>query len=269
VLQQKFPDTAPSAFRGWLKQERIANGHFLATSLTQEVDPESLRVLPKWTSLESDVKQLYKDRDIVVVEKPAGLLSVSTEKEKERTLLGVLKRAFRKKVYPVHRLDKETSGVMVFALHKNAQQQWKELFSHHQIERHYMAVLEGSLLEEEGRWESYLYEDASYFVHETQDTKKGKKAITHFAVIGRGKHCTLVDLRLETGRKNQIRVQAAARGFPVRGDRKYGKGKSTEKRLCLHAYSLGFVHPHSKKKMRFSIAVPSFFGSLVRKRSLK
>jgi len=269
ILKERYPDSTPSTFKGWIKQERVLAGYFLVTSLTEEAEPASVRVLPKWSLLESNVKQLYSDRDIIVVEKPVGLLSVSTEKETQRTLLGVLKREFRKKMYPVHRLDKETSGVMVFAFHKEAQEKFKDIFSRHEIERHYMAVLEGVLPEEEGRWESYLYEDPAFFVHETTDVKKGQRAVTHFSVVGRGKNCTLVEFRLETGKKNQVRVQAAARGFPIRGDVKYGKGKSVEKRMCLHAYYLSFIHPFSQKRLRFSIAVPPIFGSLVKKRSIK
>jgi tRNA pseudouridine32 synthase/23S rRNA pseudouridine746 synthase/23S rRNA pseudouridine1911/1915/1917 synthase len=199
------------------------------------------------------LKIYFEDRHLIVIEKPAGLLSVKTHYDTDNTAHALLKE-YRKpsKVYPVQRLDRETSGVMVFALTEEARDGLKDQLEKRTVEREYLAAVAGTVSEEEGSWSSYLYEDANYVVHSTPDPKRGKLATTHFQVLERRKGYTLLSVRLETGRKNQIRVHASEAGHPILGDEKYGfSGKNPIKRLGLHATFLSFIHPITGKKLSF------------------
>ena len=135
---------------------------------------------------------------------------------------------------------------MLFALSEKGKEACKALFEKHDLQRVYYALIEGHLAQETGTWRSYQYEDAAYYVHNTDDPEKGKLAITHYRVKVRGRHNSLVELTLETGRKNQIRVHCTAAGHPIVGDKKYGS-QVTAKRLCLHAHLLAFRRPLHRK----------------------
>lgn len=228
---------------------------------------------------------LYEDRDILVVEKVSGLLTVSSEKVRENTAYFLLNNYVRKgnakapqRVFVVHRLDRDTSGVLVFAKSEKAkhflQDQW------HKFEKTYYAVVEGSPPEREGLIESYLAENRIHKMYSTPDKKRGKLARTGYRVLKEGQGNTLLEIDLLTGRKNQIRVHLADLGCPVVGDKKYRceeRNETTDKttppsaanrkrpRLALHSASLTLVHPFSKKKMTFDTIIPPYFESLVRK----
>jgi RluA family pseudouridine synthase len=207
---------------------------------------------------------LYEDDDILVVSKASGLLSVASEAEKEETALKYLNEYLRAKkkqqrVHPVHRLDRDTSGVMMFAKNFKTKEKLKLKFAAHDIERTYVAVVEGRLSPSRGTVRSYLYEDATYTVRTTEDENLGKKAITHFQVMDAGDHFTMVEVTLETGRKNQIRVHLASLGHPVAGDTKYGARTNPLGRLGLHAQLLGFDHPATGKHMVFTAPLPDVF----------
>jgi len=152
--------------------------------------------------------------------------------------------------------------VMVFALSDAGYIGLKKLFEAHDIEREYVAIVEGVLQPKEGSFKSYLYEDAAYRVHETQDSTKGRLAITHYQVIGASSRFSRLKLNLETGRKNQIRVHCQQAGHPVVGDIKYGAHSNPIRRLALHAALLAFVHPVTKKKITFRSNTPAEFERL-------
>jgi tRNA pseudouridine32 synthase/23S rRNA pseudouridine746 synthase/23S rRNA pseudouridine1911/1915/1917 synthase len=207
---------------------------------------------------------LYEDDDLVIVNKPSGLLSVSTAFEKGETMHALLKTHYKpRKVFVVHRLDQDTSGVMVFALNEKTSEKLKELFEAHAIERAYTAVVEGQFSSPAGTWQSFQYEDSQYHVHETEDQGLGRLAITHYQTVASTKRYSWLVFRLETGRKNQIRVHCESAGFPVVGDKKYGAQSNPVKRLCLHAHLLAFLHPFSKKSLRFEVPVPEEFYRLI------
>ena len=211
-----------------------------------------------------DFPILYEDDDLVVVEKPSGLLSVSAAFEKEETAHALLKVHFYpRKVYIVHRLDQDTSGVMLFALNEVSCEKLKAQFEAHAIERAYTAIVEGHVDKLSGTWESYQFEDKQYKVHETDEAGKGRLAITHFKTLAATKRYSLLQFRLETGRKNQIRVHCAAADHPIAGDKKYGAKTNPLKRLSLHAHLLAFQHPISRKKMHFEAPPPEPFSRLV------
>ena len=207
---------------------------------------------------------LHEDKDIIVVVKPVGLLTIGTDREKSRTAHYLLNDYVRKgnpkshnRVYVVHRLDKDTSGVLVFAKSEIAkrflQDNWEE------TEKHYLAIVHGQLIEKEGTISSYLVENKAQRVYSTHDAAKGKLSHTAYKVSEESKRFSLIDIRLLTGRKHQIRVHFAEKGHPVAGDRKYGEKARGSKRLALHARSISFNHPFNHKLMTFDTGLPDDF----------
>lgn len=258
-LEEWFPDCSRSTIRSWIKVGRVLIDGKKATRIDQQLLPGRIvEIVKKQHKVAGRVKLLYRDSEIVVLDKPSGLLSVATEKESEDTLHALLKQEF-KKIYVIHRLDQETSGVILFALTENAFHRLKQLFKEHSILREYEAIVEGIVEGDEGSWENYLWEDKQYKMHVTNDHKKGERAVTHWKVEGRSKGYTKLTLTLETGKKNQIRVQAAYAGHPVAGDKKYGAKLERFKRLALHAKKLELVHPVLDKVMKFTSKPPEWF----------
>lgn len=211
---------------------------------------------------------LYEDKDILVVDKPAGLLTVATEREKSRTAHSILTDYFRtgcgrsrKRIFVVHRLDRDTSGVLIFAKSEEAkfrlQDRWK------QTEKKYLAVVYGKCEKSSGTITTYLAEDKAYKVYSTSDSTKGKFAQTAYTVLRVIKGLSLLELALLTGRKNQIRVHLAGIGHPIVGDAKYGKADEPPSRMALHSRSISFKHPFSNKQLTFESKVPEFFTTLV------
>lgn len=259
ALTLQFPESSKSSLRSWLKEARISvNGTVVQLPHFTINQGDELALSPKKRTLEKGLLLLYEDEDLVVVDKPAGLLSVATAFEEKETVHAILKRHYRpKKVYVVHRLDQETSGIFLFALTEKAYHALKKLFEIHQLERCYTAVVEGMVTSSSGTWRSYLHEDASYYVHSSPDpSQNGELAITHFTLQKQSKHYSTLQLKLETGKKNQIRVQCRDAGYPIVGDKKYGAVTNPLKRLCLHAHLLAFAHPTTGKLMRFESPVP-------------
>jgi tRNA pseudouridine32 synthase/23S rRNA pseudouridine746 synthase/23S rRNA pseudouridine1911/1915/1917 synthase len=163
----------------------------------------------------------------------------------------------------VHRLDRETSGVMLFAYTASARDSIKEQFEKRSVEKTYVAIVQGRMDEKKGTWESFLEEDKSYFVASTGSEKKGKLAITHYDVIAENSRYSCLKLKPQTGRKNQLRVHCSEAGFPIIGDKKYGKVSNPIRRLCLHSQSIRFNHPSLKKRMVFDVSLPEDFQKLI------
>lgn len=212
---------------------------------------------------------IYEDDDILVVNKGYGLLSVGTgSSKKEATAYDILKDYVKKKhpankIFVVHRLDRDTSGLMMFAKNPEAQQAMQHNWKNMVISRTYVALVEGIVREADGTVSSNLGETSRYEVYSTTEEGMGKPAVTHFRVLGRGGGYTLMEFSLETGRKNQIRVHARDMGHPIVGDRKYGAKASPIKRLALHARTLRFAHPVTRKDMNFELPIPSKFIGLM------
>ena len=211
---------------------------------------------------------LYEDRDILVVDKVNGLLTVSNEKIRENTAYYRLNTYVRKgnqksrnRVFIVHRLDRDTSGIIVFAKNENAKRYLQEKWQG--FEKKYYAVVHGTLPMKEGVLTSYLAENRAHKMYSVDDPQKGKLAKTGYKVLRESKKYSLLEIDLLTGRKNQIRVHFAEKGCPVAGDKKYGEKIKGIKRLTLHAASITILHPYTKEKMTFKTKVPAYFESLV------
>ena len=211
---------------------------------------------------------LYEDRDILVVDKVNGLLTVANDKERENTAYYLLNEYVRKgnrksrnRIFIVHRLDKDTSGVIVFAKHEKAKRYLQDKWQ--RFEKKYYAVVHGTLSKKTGVITSYLVENSIHKMYSVDDPEKGKLAKTGYKVLKESKNYSLLEIDLLTGRKNQIRVHFAEKGCPVAGDKMYGKKEKGIKRLTLHAASLTILHPHTKAEMTFEAKVPAYFYSLV------
>jgi tRNA pseudouridine32 synthase/23S rRNA pseudouridine746 synthase/23S rRNA pseudouridine1911/1915/1917 synthase len=211
---------------------------------------------------------LYEDRDLLVVDKASGLLTVSTDKVSERTAYYLLTNYVRKgnpksrhRVFVVHRLDRDTSGVVVFAKTPHAknylQKEWPR------FQKRYGAVVHGRLPKKQGVITSYLAENRARKMYSVDDPARGKLARTAYKVLGTSHKYSLLEIDLLTGRKNQIRVHLADKGCPVVGDKKYGTGEKGIKRLMLHAASITLVHPHSEETMTFTAEMPAYFETLM------
>ena len=259
-LQQMAPQTSKTEIRSWLKQGRVLVDGIVEKNADASIGTGQVISLSKRKKFAAEgVEILYEDRDFVVIDKPVGLLSVSTHFQKEQTAHAILKSYYQKPVEVVHRLDQDTSGVLLFARHEKAKEELKKLFEVHAIERCYIAIVEGQPKEQSGTWKSFLQERPDYRVQEVEADEGGQLAITHYVWKGSKGRYSWLELQLETGKKNQIRVHCQAAGFPIVGDRKYGATSNPLKRLGLHAHTLYFVHPFTKKRMQIVSPLPDAF----------
>jgi 23S rRNA pseudouridine1911/1915/1917 synthase len=262
-LKKKFPDCSNRTIASWIKNERILidgkptkkNSHYLTKD-------QNLTFLSKEKILHSNIKLIYEDSFFLIVEKPTNILSVPLDTPNSINVLKILRSTYNtKNIFAVHRIDKETSGLLVYTKSFIALEKLKEIFKRHDIKRKYFAIVEGFFPENEGKWESYLKEDQDLKVR-SAPKEEGLLAITHFKTLYQNKNYSFLSLTLETGKKHQIRVQLAERGFPVVGDKRYGSDVNPIKRMALHAYLLEFSHPFTKKKMSFFSPLPKDFFSL-------
>ena len=223
---------------------------------------------PSGKHLPGGLAILHEDRDIIVVDKPAGLLTISTKREKSRTAYFILTDYVRKgiaksrnRIFIVHRLDRETSGILIFAKNDEAkfrlQNQWPD------TKKQYLAVVHGCCEKRADKITTYLAENRAYGVYTTDDARNGKLAHTAYKVLKETRDFSLLEVNLLTGRKHQIRVHLAGIGHPVVGDERYGKEHKRYQRLALHARSISFKHPFSGESMTFETKVPVFFTTLV------
>jgi RluA family pseudouridine synthase len=223
---------------------------------------------PTTRNLQRGLTLLYEDREILVVNKPAGLLTMATDSEKTRTAYFILTdyvrrghRRSRNRIFIVHRLDRETSGILIFAKTIEAklhlQQHWDT------TEKNYLAVVHGRMEKKTEVISSYLAENKAHLVYSTSDRSKGRLARTAYRLLGQTKDFALLEVDLLTGRKHQIRVHLAGIGHPVVGDTKYGKDNREYRNLALHARSLSVTHPVTGERLAFEAAAPAHFKQLI------
>ncbi|MFZ2490318.1 MAG: RluA family pseudouridine synthase [Thermoanaerobaculia bacterium] len=270
VLQDRFPESSKTTLRSMLQGDRVrVNGVPERDAKRMIESTDAVEVAPRTTRpLDPRIRIMFEDSDLVVIDKAFGLLSVPSPEMRFETAETFLNTHYggsaeNVRVHHVHRLDRDTSGVLVFARNTFTRDRLKQLFEAHEIDRVYVAIVFGKLRESSGTFRSFLAEDRHLRVRSVADASEGKEAITHYRTVASGRRYSILELRLETGRRNQIRVHLAEAGHPIVGDMMYGNGRDPElARLALHARDLGFVHPRSGTKMSFTADVPRTFRDL-------
>lgn len=207
---------------------------------------------------------VFEDKDLIVIDKHAGMLSIATDNKLEETAYNMLSKHVKSqgntnKIFVVHRLDRETSGLMMFAKSEQVQQILQKNWAEIVTERSYIAIVEGTPEKKEGTITSYLRESKALIVYSSQNPKDGTKAVTNYQVMRMNKNFAMLKVSLETGKKNQVRVHMQDIGHPVVGDKKYGSRISPIGRLGLHAWILAFKHPTNGELLKFETAIPRKF----------
>ncbi len=273
-VQEKMPDRSRTDLKSWLRHGHMRVDGMVTSAFDAPVGQGvkvEVNVSRPFVVLRHPRLQLvYEDNDVIVINKGYGLLSVGTQSHrKEETAYDILRDYVKNqnpanKLYVVHRLDRDTSGLMMFAKTEEAQENLRHNWNNMVLDRLYVALLEGYVKEDSGFVKSRLAENTQFVVYSTEEPGEGKLAVTRFNVLKRANGLSLVEFSLDTGRKNQIRVHASEMGHPISGDRKYGAKESRLHRLCLHARTLRFAHPITRKDMRFETPVPSKFSDAVK-----
>lgn len=270
-VSEKVDGRSRTSVKSWLRHGQIMVDGKVTTAFDTPVLPGSVvnvNTSRQFITLRHPrLRLVYEDDDVIVIEKGYGLLSVGIPgagKKKVETAYDIVREYLKKKnpankLFVVHRLDRDTSGLMMFAKTEEAMETLRHNWNNFVLERYYVALLEGIVNDDEGIIKSYLAENSQYMVYSTQEGNEGKLAVTRYRVLRRAHGMTLVEFALSTGRKNQIRVHAAEMGHPISGDRKYGAKSSRAGRLCLHARTLRFAHPVTRKDMNFESPVPREF----------
>jgi 23S rRNA pseudouridine1911/1915/1917 synthase len=250
-----------------LKQGRVRVNGSPCRRLAQPVAAGDIIQIGERTAprkLRQGFKTVFEDEDLIIVEKPVGLLTVGTHHERERTAYAYLRdyvklHSAKRKIFIVHRLDKFVSGLLVFAKSEETKAKLQAQFKAHSIQRKYWAIVEGRVQSDRGTIRSLLAEDQNRRMHSTEDPSSGKEAVTHYRVLSRLSNLTILEVRLETGRKNQIRAHLSEMGHPIVGDRAYGSRIDPMRRMGLHAFCLGFKHPRDGRTILFKTEPPSEF----------
>jgi len=270
-LYESFPDRSRKSIKSLLEQKQIMIRNQIVTRfdypLAPGMDVIILKKKPSQNMTLRKMNLLYEDEHLLVIEKSAGLLSVATEKENEETAFSILKRYVKKshhheELYIIHRLDRDTSGIMMFAKSKEIQQKLQDNWENAVTKRIYYAVVEGHVKNAEGEIVSCLKENKSLMVYSSKTPGDGQKAVTRYRVLKSNARYSLLEVSLQTGRKNQIRVHLQDIGHSIAGDKKYGAATDPLGRLGLHAGILEFLHPATGKCMHFETPVPAVMERL-------
>lgn len=269
-----MPDAKRTTVKDYLKHHQVRiNGNVTTrfdADLAQGDKVEVNTTREFQTFSHPRLKIVYEDDDIIVADKGYGLLSMGTDKVKDGTAYSILREYVkrkdpRNKLFIIHRLDRDTTGLIMFAKTMEAKETMQHNWNNMVLERRYVAVVEGTLDPPEGEIRSYLAENSAHEVYSTTTPGEGQLAVTYYKTLRTRAPYSLVELQLATGRKNQIRVHMKEKGHPISGDHRYGAKPSPIHRLCLHAATLRFVHPITRRDMNFSSPLPAGFIRMVGK----
>lgn len=269
-----LPDHKPTKLKSLLRHNQLAINGVPSTQFDMPVSAGD----QLWVNFDRSfqifshprIKLVYEDNDIIVVDKGYGVLSTAAGKPSDDTVYNIVKkyaRGFSDKanVYVVHRLDRDTSGLMLLTRTKQARDKLISNWNNMVIDRKYIAIVEGKVEQKEGTVKSFLAENPDTFeMYSTDDKKLGRLAVTRYRVVEQGSRFAMVELEIKTGRKNQIRVHMHDLGNPVSGDRKYGGHPSPINRIALHATTLAIVHPITGKAVTFTSPVPDNFLKMIK-----
>jgi 23S rRNA pseudouridine1911/1915/1917 synthase len=270
-LQVKMPEKSRNSIKSFLAHRQILVDNQSVTQYNhplrsgQLVSVVSGKVPQKISH--NGVRVLFEDRDLIVVEKRAGLLTMSTGKAGEQTVYNLMSEHVKKEdpkglIFILHRLDRDTSGVLMFAKSEDAQRRLQDNWDNAILNRKYIAVVEGVVEQDNGTISSWLKENKNYQMYSSPVDNGGQHAITHYKVLKRSRYYSMLELSLETGRKNQIRVHMQDLGHSIVGDKKYGAKQNPIGRLGLHAHILAFKHPYTRQNLSFESFIPKNFLSL-------
>lgn len=277
-LLQKQSKLGRNSVKAILARGQVTVNDRVVTEYNCPLAPGQTVIIRKDKAVEGPVfvglSILHEDEDIIVIQKNAGLLSIASPQENDMTAYRQLMAHVRIKdpksrVFVVHRLDRDTSGVMMFAKSERVQQLLQNSWQDTVKERTYIALVEGKIKKTEGTISSWLKESSTLKMYSSHRPNDGQHAVTHYKVIQSNSNFTLSEVRLETGRKNQIRVHMQDIGHPIVGDKKYGSKSNAIKRLGLHAQVLAFIHPTKGQLLRFESDIPKSFLTLFRQSSTK
>lgn len=262
-LKKMFSNLSKNSVKSLLHNEKVFVNGNMTTKYNYELNAGDIVEIREKVAKNIDI--IYEDKDIIVINKPSGLLTVATEKEKNKTAYHLVMEYLKKKnknnrIFIIHRLDKDTSGIIMFAKNEGAKHLYQDNWNDIVKKRCYYAVIDGKMENKEGMIKSYLKENGN-MVYSVKD-RSGKLAITEYKVLKDRKNISLLDINLKTGRKNQIRVHMKENKTPILGDLKYGEKSKLINRLALHAYKLELVNPVTKKLLTFEINMPNEFKML-------
>ncbi|MGE5348977.1 MAG: RluA family pseudouridine synthase [Actinomycetota bacterium] len=267
-LPKKSRDNIKSLLRN---RQVLVNGEPV-TQFNHELKPGDTILIsparPTGGLMSRNMRLVYEDEHIIVIDKNAGLLSMASDNEKYLTAYNILSNYVKSqkpsnRIFIVHRLDRDTSGLMMFARSEKVQSLLQRDWKRNITDRTYVALVEGEVTEPEGEIRSYIYESRALVMHSTKNPEKGELAITRFRLLKSSRDFSLLEVTLETGKKNQIRLHMQEKGHSIAGDKKYGASSSPIGRLGLHASVLAFIHPVTGKKMRFESRIPAKFRRMV------
>ena len=262
-LKKMFSNLSKNSVKSLLHNEKLFVNGNMTTKYNYELNVGDIVEIREKVAKNIDI--IYEDKDIIVINKPSGLLTVATEKEKNKTAYHLVMEYLKKKnknnrIFIIHRLDKDTSGIIMFAKNERAKHLYQDNWNDIVKKRCYYAVIDGKMENKEGTIKSYLKENGN-MVYSVKD-RSGKLAITEYKVLKERKNISLLDINLKTGRKNQIRVHMKENKTSILGDLKYGEKSKLINRLALHAYKLELVNPVTKKLLTFEINMPNEFKTL-------
>lgn len=263
-LRALFPDASGRRRKQWLAAGRVRVNGAVVRRGDAAVGPDDRVTLgaPAPPPFPARLRLVHEGDDLLVVDKPPGLLTIATERERGRTVYRLLRDWLRARgagrLFVVHRLDRETSGLLVFAKSARVKEALQRQFHARTPERVYVARVEGVVRADAGTLAGRLTEDRSLRVRAARPGGGGREAVTRYRVLARGRDSTLLELALVTGRRGQIRAQLAALGHPILGDRVHGSRRDPLRRLCLHATRLGFAHPRGGRVVFESPPPPAF-----------
>ncbi len=269
ILKESLPDLSGKKIKSFIKYKMVYVDDYPLTngSTTIKKGHEITLYFTKRVIDEGELDIIYEDEDLIAIDKPAGLLSISNSKEKNRTAFRLVSDYIKKddkraRLFVVHRLDQGTSGVLLFAKNEkmkdNLQKKWNQIV----LKREYIAVVEGKM-DASGSIDTYLTMNHFQIVHSTSDHESGWRAITHYKRLKYANNYSLLQVDIDTGRRNQIRVHMSENGHPVTGDKKYGAKKNPINRLALHASKLHLTDPRTDQVLKLESETPQEILQLV------
>ena len=269
ALAAMYPDSSKTTLRQLLQSGRVRVNGEVEKNARRELDEgDAVDIAQKSVqiALPPGLAILHEDDDVIVVLKANGLLTVATERERETTTQAYLNQYLKQKgedrIHVVHRLDRETSGVLVFAKNFETREALKDQFAAHTVDRVYVALIEGAMNPPQGTIRSNLLERRDLRMQSVDSHPDAKPAVTHYRTVETKRGYSMLEITLETGRKNQIRTHLSEAGHPILGDRMYGSEVNPIGRLGLHAKLLGFDHPATGKQVVFTAPIPAAFKKL-------